>query len=77
MGVGRKWVSPPYDVDGWRLDVAADLGHSEAFNHQFWRDFRKNVKETKPEALILAEHYGDPAAWLEGDQWDTVMNYDA
>lgn len=77
MRIGRKWVSPPFNADGWRLDVAADLGRSEAFNHQFWRDFRKNVKEAKPDALILAEHYGDPGAWLQGDQWDTVMNYDA
>ncbi len=77
MEIGRKWVSPPYNVDGWRLDVAADLGHSEAFNHQFWRDFRKAVKDAKPDALILAEHYGDPSSWLDGDQWDTVMNYDA
>lgn len=30
-----------------------------------------------PEAIILAEHYGDPSSWLAGDQWDTVMNYDA
>ena len=29
--VGKKWVSPPYNVDGWRLDVAADLGHSQEF----------------------------------------------
>jgi alpha-glucosidase len=57
--------------------VAADLGHSQEFNHKFWRDFRKNVKEANPEAIILAEHYGDPSSWLEGDQWDTVMNYDA
>lgn len=77
MRIGKKWVSPPYNVDGWRLDVAADLGHSESFNHQFWRDFRKAVKEAKPDALILAEHYGDPSSWLQGDQWDTVMNYDA
>lgn len=77
LDVARKWLSPPYSVDGWRLDVAADLGHSEEFNHQFWRDFRKAVKETNPEALILAEHYGDASAWLGGDQWDTVMNYDA
>lgn len=27
--------------------------------------------------LILAEHYGDPAEWLQGDEWDSVMNYDA
>lgn len=77
LNVARKWVSPPYCVDGWRLDVAADLGRTSEFNHQFWRDFRKAVKSANPEALILAEHYGDPSDWLEGDQWDTVMNYDA
>ncbi|MGN0205410.1 MAG: glycoside hydrolase family 13 protein [Coprococcus sp.] len=75
--IGKKWVSPPYNVDGWRLDVAADLGHSSEFNHQFWRDFRKAVKEANPDALILAENYSDPASWLDGDQWDTVMNYEA
>ena len=77
MHIARKWVSPPYNVDGWRLDVAADLGHSQEFNHEFWKKFRKAVKEANPEALILAEHYGDPGMWLQGDQWDTVMNYDA
>lgn len=77
MSVARKWVSAPFHVDGWRLDVAADLGHSGDYNHKFWRDFRKTVKEANPDAIILAEHYGDPSSWLEGDQWDTVMNYDA
>ena len=77
MKIARKWVSPPYNVDGWRLDVAADLGHSNEYNHQFWRDFRRNVKEANPEAIILAEHYGEAKSWLQGDQWDTVMNYDA
>ncbi len=68
---------PPYNVDGWRLDVAADLGHSNDFNHQFWKDFRKDSKRANPEAVILAEHYGNPESWLHGDEWDTVMNYDA
>lgn len=77
MHVGRKWVSPPYNVDGWRLDVAADLGQSGEYNHYFWKEFRCNVKEANPNALILAEHYGDPTEWLKGDEWDTVMNYDA
>lgn len=77
MHVGRKWVSPPYNVDGWRLDVAADLGQSGEYNHYFWKEFRRNVKEANPNALILAEHYGDPTEWLKGDEWDTVMNYDA
>jgi len=75
--IGKKWVSPPYNVDGWRLDVAADLGHSNEYNHMFWKEFRRVVKEANPDALILAEHYGDPSSWLKGDEWDTVMNYDA
>ena len=77
LKVAAKWVSPPYNADGWRLDVAADLGRSPAFNHEFWKKFRDAVKHANPEALILAEHYGDPSPWLNGDQWDTVMNYDA
>ncbi len=75
--IGKKWVSPPYNVDGWRLDVAADLGHSEEFNHKFWKRFRKAIREANPEAIVLAEHYGDPASWISAGEWDTVMNYDA
>ncbi len=75
--IGRKWVSPPYNVDGWRLDVAADLGYSEEYNHRFWRDFRTAVKAANPDAIILAEHYGDTRAWLRGGEWDTIMNYGA
>ncbi|PKM95370.1 MAG: alpha-glycosidase [Firmicutes bacterium HGW-Firmicutes-1] len=77
LKIAKKWVSPPYNADGWRLDVAADLGYTKEFNHQFWKDFRNAVKTANPEALILAEHYGDPHDWIQGDQWDSVMNYDA
>ncbi len=77
LNIGRKWVSPPYNVDGWRLDVAADLGFSGEYNHQFWKKFRQAVKGANPNAVILAEHYGDPNSWLQGDEWDTIMNYDA
>ncbi len=77
MQIGKKWVSPPYNLDGWRLDVAADLGFTNEYNHEFWKRFRREVKAANPDALILAEHYGDARDWLQGDQWDTVMNYDA
>ena len=77
LRIAEKWLSPPYCIDGWRLDVAADLGHSSEFNHQFWHRFRERVKSVNPNALILAEHYGDPAPWLNGQEWDSVMNYDA
>ncbi len=77
MRIAKKWVSPPFNADGWRLDVAADLGHSQEYNHYFWQEFRKAVKEANPEAIILAEHYGNTRDWLQGNEWDTVMNYDA
>lgn len=76
LSIAKKWISPPYNVDGWRLDVAADLGHSEDFNHHFWKLFRRAVKSINPDVLIIAEHYGNPESWLGGSEWDTVMNYD-
>ncbi len=77
LGVAKKWISPPYNVDGWRLDVAADLGQSQEYNHRFWKKFHAAVKSVNPEAIILAEHYGDASPWMDGSQWDTIMNYDA
>ncbi|MBQ9910228.1 MAG: glycoside hydrolase family 13 protein [Lachnospiraceae bacterium] len=75
--IGKKWVRPPYSIDGWRLDVASDLGLTASGNHTFWRAFRRAVKSENPDTLIVAEHYGNPEHWLRGNEWDTVMNYDA
>lgn len=77
FAIAEKWLRPPYRVDGWRLDVAADLGHTPEENHAFWKEFRYRVKAANPDAVIIAEHYGDASAWLCGDEWDSVMNYDA
>ena len=76
LDIARKWVSPPYCADGWRLDVASDLSYSQSFNHEFWKRFRKAVKEANPEAIIIAENYMDSWKWLQGDEWDTIMNYE-
>ena len=48
--------------------MAADLGQTNEYNHEFWKKFRKAVKDANPNALILAEHYGDPSEWLQGDE---------
>lgn len=77
MKVGEMWVSAPYQVDGWRLDVAADLAHSEDVNHRFWQDFRSRVRKANEEAVIIAEHYTSVKPWLNGKEWDSVMNYSA
>lgn len=77
MSIAQKWVSPPFCADGWRLDVAADLGFSQEYNHHFWKEFRKRVKAANPEAIIIAENYEGSERWLQGDEWDTIMNYEA
>ena len=56
-------------VDGWRLDVADEI------SHDFWRSFRKAVKAEFPEALIVGEIWHHAPDFLQGDQWDSVMNY--
>ncbi len=74
MAITRRWLAPGGDqskgVDGIRLDVANDIPHP------FWRDWRKVVKQTKPDAYIAGEIWSEATAWInDGDQFDAVMNY--
>ena len=74
MAITKRWMAPngnPRDgVDGWRLDVPNEVPH------QFWIAWRKVVKGINPNALIIGEIWDDAAAWLKGDQFDGVMNYE-
>ncbi len=65
--VTRKWTA--MGVDGWRLDVPNEIPH------EFWIEWRKLVKSINPECYIVGEIWDDAAAWLQGDQFDAVMNY--
>lgn len=71
----KKWNGEPYKVDGWRLDVADDLGKSLEENTTFWRYFNKIVKKTNKEAIVFAEIYKSPLHWVENKSWDSIMNY--
>jgi glycosidase len=68
LDVAVYWIKEA-GIDGWRLDVASELGHD------FLREFRKAVKRANPDAIIIGEipHFASP--WLESDQCDSVMNY--
>ena len=68
LEVGRYWVRE-FDIDGWRLDVANEV------DHKFWRLFRNAVREVKEDVYILGEIWHDSQPWLNGDQFDAVMNY--
>ncbi|MCJ7449725.1 MAG: glycoside hydrolase family 13 protein [Bacteroidales bacterium] len=83
FNVSRRWLDPdnngdPVDgVDGFRLDVAGEVPMG------FWRDYRKEVRSVNPVAYIVGEIWWlewpdkllDPAVFLEGDQYDAIMNY--
>jgi alpha-glucosidase len=75
--VARTWVSGTYAADGWRLDVANELGDacSATNNDLHWQQFRTAVKGANPNALIIGEYWGKPTEWLHGNEWDGTMNY--
>lgn len=68
-GVGQYWIEA-FGVDGWRLDVASEVDDG------FWRAFRSAVKAVKPDALLVGEVWETARHWLDGDMFDSTMNYD-
>jgi glycosidase len=83
--VVQRWMDPNNDgnpedgIDGWRLDVAAEVPI------KFWKEFRQWVKDINPEAYITGEIWWEDyknnklknaAKWIKGgDVFDGVMNY--
>ena len=67
--VGRYWIEE-FGIDGWRLDVASEV------NDGFWRKFRETVKKSNPDALLIGEVWESARHWLQGDMFDSTMNYD-
>jgi cyclomaltodextrinase len=68
LEVARYWIAD-IGCDGWRFDVVNEV------DHQFWREFRQVVKSANPEAYILGEIWHNSLPWLQGDQFDAIMNY--
>jgi neopullulanase len=66
--VARYWLE--FGIDGWRLDVPGEIDDDD-----FWREFRRRVKGLNPDAYVVGEVWGDAGRWLQGDQFDAVMNY--
>lgn len=81
--VTRRWLDPNSDgnpsdgVDGFRLDVAGEIPMG------FWREYRKVVRSVNQQAYLTGEIWWlewpdklmDPKIYLQGDQFDAVMNY--
>lgn len=68
FSVAEYWTKR--GIDGWRLDVPNEIN-----DDSFWQEFRKRVKKINKDAYIVGEIWDDPSRWLQGDQFDGVMNY--
>jgi len=68
MHIAEYWVQQ--GIDGWRLDVPFEIK-----TPGFWQEFRDRVKAINPETYIVGEVWGDSCQWLDGTQFDGVMNY--
>jgi neopullulanase len=69
FGVAEYWIK--LGVDGWRLDVPTEIN-----DDSFWQEFRRRVRAINPEAYIVGEIWHEAHRWLQGDQFDAIMNYD-
>ncbi|MFW6389545.1 MAG: alpha amylase N-terminal ig-like domain-containing protein [Halanaerobiales bacterium] len=76
--ITKKWMDPNQDgnpsdgVDGWRLDVANEVKETCPL---FWKNWRKYVKDINPDAYITGEIWYNADEYLQGDEFDGVMNY--
>ncbi|MFP4016428.1 MAG: glycoside hydrolase family 13 protein, partial [Halanaerobiales bacterium] len=68
LEVAEYWIKE-INIDGWRLDVADEV------DHQFWRKFRERVRSMKKDIYIVGENWHNSEDWLQGDQFDAIMNY--
>lgn len=73
----KYWLSEPYKIDGWRLDVGQSVGKMNGvhIDKPIWREVRNEIKDFSPESLLLAEYWTDASLYLQGDMWDSTMNY--
>ncbi|MFY1700374.1 alpha-amylase family glycosyl hydrolase [Micromonospora sp. WMMA1923] len=73
----RRWLRPPYGLDGWRVDVANMTGRRgrDAYTHEVAALLRRTVAETRPDALVVGEHGHDHTGDLDADGWQGTMNY--
>lgn len=71
------WLNAPYNIDGWRLDVANMTARQGAIqlSHEVWREVRQHVKSRHPESYVFGEDFQDGTPYLQGDELDATMNY--
>ena len=77
--VAGRWLRAPFELDGWRVDVANMTGRHGAVDlaHDVARAMRATLAQVRPDAVLVGEHFHDATGDLAGDGWHAVMNYAA
>ncbi|NDK30483.1 glycoside hydrolase family 13 protein [Nesterenkonia haasae] len=75
--VVAKWLKPPFNLDGWRIDVANMTGRLRDvdLNTEVRTILQRTMCETKPDSILLAESTNDATGDLTGDAWHGAMTY--
>ncbi|MEO7398024.1 MAG: alpha-amylase family glycosyl hydrolase, partial [Ilumatobacteraceae bacterium] len=75
--VVAHWLQPPYELDGWRIDVANMTGRhgKHDVNQDVARDIRATMADVGADLWLVAEHCHDATADLDGDGWHGTMAY--
>lgn len=73
----KHWLKEPYNIDGWRFDVAANMAHERDHDlyYEVWQELYDEIKKTNPEAMILAEDWSDCYELFLQNGYDSTMNY--
>lgn len=71
------WLKAPFNIDGWRLDVAQMTGNFAQWqlDHEIWAELRQSAKAVKEDVYLLGEYFQDGTAHIQGDELDASMNY--
>lgn len=75
--VVAMWLKPPYNADGWRIDVANMTGRlgDIDLNAEVRQLLRETMIAINPDTLLLGESTNDAVSDLQGDGWHGAMTY--
>lgn len=73
----KKYLKAPYNIDGWRFDVADVMARNDKLNvyYEVWEEINEAIKSVNKDALILSEEWQDAPEMYNGKRWDSTMNY--
>ncbi len=73
----KKYLRAPFNIDGWRLDVAPEVGRlkREQLCQEVWREINLELRKVKKDLYLVGEDWDDSTLFLQGDMWNATMNY--